>query len=582
MRYFYYAAAILILGSGFAFAQSPAQQDSSQVAVKPAKADVEARIDALERKLDQLERRVDAALPAESQAVAKPNSATSNGVPADRMTSLEQKVQLLESGQTNNLAATNSPQVSLNSKGFAISSPDGSWRFRLGGYAQADSKTFIDDNKPAALGASNPLIQADNFNLRRARLVISGSYSRFLDFYVAPEFSGYGSSLAGSSVNGLSNAAPAFSTSLYDAYADVRFAPFLVLRGGKFKSPFGLEQLQSITDMTFLVRSLATDLVPNRDVGFMFWGNVLDRFTYQAAILNGSLDLNGSKGDGSAHDGRTFMARLFAMPFAKDGPEALTGLGFGLAMSTGHQDPVYSKGAVIGTGLPSFKTVGGEATFFQYIGGPQTTASSTGTVSTTMQANSAVVLGNEFRFSPQAYYYYGPFGLVGEYVQDDERIAGSNQTSFSLASAGIHEIDNHAWQFTGSWIITGEKKGYVARQERMRQTSWGGVVPKRSLEHAGNPFGYGAWEIAARYSALDIDPTAFQQVGTSGSNKLYFAADPTKSPQAAREWGVALNWYLNTNLRIAFDYEQTKFKGYGNSFVLPTEKVFAQRMQLVF
>ena len=603
MRFLNHAAAILILASGFAFAQSSAPQDLTQTAVEPAKAeDLAAQVAALQRQLDQLEKRVDAALPAPSQAVTKPDSESSNGAPADRMAELEQKVQLLESAQTNNFTPETSAEadkrtlVSLDSKGFVVTSADKTWRFKVGGYVQGDGKTFIDD-KTTLHGITNTVYpEFDNNNLRRARLILSGSYSRFLDFYVAPEFSGYGSSLAGTSVNGLNGGAPAFSPSLYDAYADIKFAPFLIMRGGKFKSPFGLEQLQSATDMTFIVRSLATDLVPNRDVGFMLWGNVRDHFMYQVATLNGSVDLNGSKGDGSAHDGRTLMARVFGVPFAKHGPEALSGLGIGLAVSTGHQDPVSYKGTIIAAGLPSFKTPGGEATFFQYIGGATTTVTSSScsstspcTVATAMKANSAVALGNEIRFSPQAYYYYGPFGLMAEYVRDGEHIANLASVSSSGPTYNaVREIDNHAWQVSGSWVITGEKKGYVARQERMRQTSWGGVVPKRGLERVGNPMGHGAWEIAARYSALNIDPTAFAKVGTTSTGSpIYLAADrgtatTAGQPQAAREWGLALNWYLNTNLKMAFDYEQTKFKGYGNTFVLPTEKVFAQRMQFVF
>ncbi len=600
-------AAVILLGA-------------STIASAQTQAGMESRIEALEQKLNQLEKRVDAALPAQSQALVRANYAT-NGASADRMAELEDKVQLLEAAQKNNLTATTSEEngkatkVSLDSKGFVVTSGD--FRFRIGGYVQADAKTFIDDTTHGLSGtvANTIYPQNDAFTIRRARLIINGSYGKHLDFYVAPEFSGSAGSSAMNSIpapfSGLSPTPSEASTSspgvsLYDAYADFKITPFAVIRGGKFKTPFGLEQLQSATDLTFMDRSLATDLVPNRDEGFYLWGNVLNRFIYQVGVVNGALDNNGSKTDGSAHDGRTIVARVFATPFAKQGPKVLQGLGFGAALTSGQQNPVTSGGALISGGLTQFKTVDSGAVFFKYLGTAETdvtngsypcviaknsssitcptnTSAKNVIVTSALGYNTVVANGNEFRFSPQAYYYYGPFGVLAEYVQDGQHMAGSIGSSsvtttnpagakiFVENSAGTHYLKNHAYNVTGSWVITGEKKTY------------NGVVPKRSLENWRNPIMMGAWEIGARYSELNIDKAAFAQTFDSTRKAVsYFAADPTKYPQAAREWGIALNWYLSQNLRMDFDYEQTKFKGFGNAFVLPTDKAFEQRLQVVF
>ena len=77
-------------------------------------------------------------------------------------------------------------------------------------------------------------------------------------------------------------------TAIYDAYADVKISPYVILRGGKFKTPLGLEQLENDADLTFIERSLATDLVQNRDEGLQFYGHVRQRFTYQFALDNGA------------------------------------------------------------------------------------------------------------------------------------------------------------------------------------------------------------------------------------------------------------------------------------------------------
>ena len=160
------------------------------------------------------------------------------------------------------------------------------------------------------------------------------------------------------------------------------------------------------------------------------------------------------------------------------------------------------------------------------------------------------------------YYYNGSLGFIAEYVQSTQKVSAvvSNNTM-------TRDISNHAWQAEGSWVITGEKKSFKS------------VIPRKGLEGGKEGLGFGAWELVARYSALRADPTAFA---------LKFA-DLTKSAQVARNWAVGVNWYINYFAKLAFNYEQTQFVGgatptsaglsYSNR---PTEKVFIQRLQLVF
>ena len=57
------------------------------------------------------------------------------------------------------------------------------------------------------------------------------------------------------------------TTVLQDAYVDARFKPSFKIRVGKFKSPFGLERLQSAIDMTFIERGAPTSLAPEPGPG---------------------------------------------------------------------------------------------------------------------------------------------------------------------------------------------------------------------------------------------------------------------------------------------------------------------------
>ncbi len=460
---------------------------------------VEERLQAIEDKLQQLEKRVDAAT--ESTAAA-PN--THEATSADRLEALDQKVRILERNreldQEAALAkAKETPVIAAGPDGFSISSADKSYRLRIGGYAQADGRFFYDD--PANSGL------IDTFTVRRARLKLDGTLGKYVDYRLSPEFG-----------NG--------SVSLFDAFADLKFKPWAVFRGGKFKGPVGLEELAEDTDLTFIERSLVSDILPNRDVGFMLHGDLGGRFTYQAALLNGAPD-GTNLVDADNNKAKDVDGRVFFTPFAKNGPAAVRGLGFGLGVTSGRANGTTANGA-----LPTYKSTAGLQSFFTYV--PTATAA-----------------GSRIRYSPQLYYYNGPFGFMGEYVEEFQVVA----------NAGVsQEFNNRAFQGTVSWVITGDKKTYRS------------VTPKRKLGEYKLVPTTGAWEIAGRYTQLDVDPNAFN---------LGYANSATAA-QTAHAWGVALNWYLNKNLKLAANYEQTDFDKGAITGDRATEKTFLQRVQVVF
>ncbi len=439
MRHVFFAATISLLAAGLASAQSSVIQsiscvNSSQSALQSAEIDLQARLEALEHRLEQLEDRVNAALPASSVAAAPTT--------ADRLNALDEKLELLQ----HNANVKEGPTTTAGRDTFSITSPDKTYRVRIGGHLQLDGKEFPGDN-------ANLL--TDAFNIRRARPIFEGNLGNYVDFRFMPDF-GNGQSL------------------VYDAYADVKIRPYAVVRGGKFKTPLGLEVLQNDADRTFIENGLPSDLLPNRDEGFQLYGDIVHRLSYQVAVTNGAPD--GANIDGDTHNGKDVVARVFATPFAPSGPRALKGLGFGLAASTGTQQ----SGAV----LPAFRSTGGQAIFFSY-----------GTATVTPFAD-----GRRLNYSPQLYYYAGSFGLMAEYAGSAQKI-GATINNKSI----VHDFDNRAWQVAGSWLLTGEKKTYR------------NVVPRKGLEGDGDR-GAGAWELVGRYTELNIDPFAF----SAGF------ADPTK------------------------------------------------------
>src|SRR5690606_12988671 len=92
-----------------------------------------------------------------------------------------------------------------------------------------------------------------------------------------------------------------------------------------------------------------------------------------------------------------------------------------------------------------------------------------------------------------------------------------------------------------SWVLTGESKPYSSSRG-----AYGLPSPNDPLSSDG---GIGAWELAARYSALDLDDRA----GIPG-----FAA-PVGGIRGGRQeiWTAGLNWYPNNAIRFQLNYQRS-------------------------
>ncbi len=312
-----------------------------------------------------------------------------------------------------------------------------------------------------------------------------------------------------------------------DAYLDTHPFPWLRLRAGKFKGPVGLERLQADQDVTFIERALDQNLSSQREVGLELWGDIAGGIVrYEAGVFNGNPD-NGINDIDSNH-AKSFAGRIFLQPFNTQALRAFGRLGLGIAASTGNE-----KGSATNTWLGSFKSTS-QSTIFSYL--------------TTSTAATVYSLGRHTRVNPQLYYYLGPFGLLAEWVREHQGIANA---------AGTGALNNSAGHVTASFVVGGD-------------ASYEGVKPHHALNLASGDFG--ALEIGVRYGWLDVDQAAFPT-----------AADPTKSVNRARDVGVALNWQLSRNLKVAGDFDETRFDGGAKgSANRNTEKVGIGRFQIAF
>ena len=387
------------------------------------------------------------------------------------------------------------PTVTASDRGFGFKSQDGQFEYRLRGIVHADYRQFDGDAFPTAV---------DGFLARRIRPTFEGTVFGKYGFRFTPEFG---------------EATTTSSPTIIDAYLDIREKPELQIRIGKHKPFVGLERLQSASDIKLIERSfVSNNILPNRDFGVSVSGDVLEkRLNYAVGVFNGVQDGANIGTNQDANSKKTFTGRLFATPFVNDTESSLRGLGFGIAGTTGN----------ISTLISGYKTPGQANNFFAYATG--TTAN-----------------GVQDRWSPQAYYYYGPFGLVYEYAWVNQPIKNGNNTT---------TVKNTAWQLAGSWLLTGE------------DASFRGVKPFSRFQ-SGPDGGWGAFEVVARYQENQIDdalPTAFR---------------PASYALRAQGAAVGLNWYLNESSKFALNYERTRLNG--GTLDGKTENFLVGRYQLSF
>ncbi len=148
--------------------------------------------------------------------------------------------------------------------------------------------------------------------------------------------------------------------------------------------------------------------------------------------------------------------------------------------------------------------------------------------------------------------------LLSEYAISDQGVR-------NLATGAQAYLHNTAWEITGGWVLTGEN------------ASFNGITPLRPFNpHTG---GWGAFQLVARYSELNIDDDAFKG----------YLPHPATSASAAQAWSAGVNWFLNKNIRVNTSFSHTTFTGGGGAGITAPatvtrqpENVFFTRVQLAF
>ncbi|MES1164729.1 MAG: porin, partial [Verrucomicrobiota bacterium] len=318
----------------------------------------------------------------------------------------------------------------------------------------------------------------DTFTIRKARPTLTGRVAKYFDFKLMPDF-GNGTAI------------------LQDAYLDTRFSPAFRVRVGKDKVPVGYEFMIGDSYTLFPERSLASSLVPNRDLGVQVQGDLAgNKVSYAGGVFHGVPDASSPTTDVDVNNGKDLAGRIVVQPFRRaQHPGPLNGLGFQVGGSTGKE---------VGP-LPGFRT-SGQQTYFAY-------------------ATAATANGRHDRVTPAVFYYYKSFGAFGEYMRSTLDVAKGAATT---------TVTDSAWDVTASIFLTGEG------------ASSGIIRPAHNFDP---PTGkWGALQLLARYSVLTAGQAAFD-AGLTAAN----------ASRQATQFAVGADWYPAPYVKYYLTYEQTRF-----------------------
>ena len=373
----------------------------------------------------------------------------------------------------------------------------GGWRFswkqhpsiRYGSVFRLDGQAkFQEDGHSTYEGA----VDVPGWELHRNRIGISGYLSKKIEYEIERE-------LTEKELTDKDILAGVTEASHWkDVNVNLTFVKNAQVQIGKFKVPFGLDQLTGVTHNDFIYRSLgASYLAPARDIGAMVHGRFFKRgLNYWAGFFQHDGDNARSKKIQGGDE--TFAARVTGMPFRKiaSGSVAAIEVGSSFAISALSDDSFRPNGL-------RGRTVVSQDTF----------------------AEPVYVKGRRRRWEADADWASGPFAARTEYtwVSDDRLGQG-------LGDENLPDARARSWYVSGVWVVTAEDK-------------------TRPLKAASEFLqgGWGAVEVVARLERLWYD-----SVGPSTGVAFRNPRAETILPTGDRVVTVGANWILNrfTKLQI--------------------------------
>jgi len=266
-----------------------------------------------------------------------------------------------------------------------------------------------------------------------------------------------------------------------DAFVTYNGFDNMQLKAGNFKDPFMLQEQTSSKYIVFTERSLMDTFSSGRHIGAMA---------------------------STKHKHWTASAGLFgeAVGTSADGNDE----GWGVAGRATYA-PINEKTRVIHLGAAADYRTLGDTDDLRFRQQPETHISGVNIVDTgnITGVNDYIKIGGEFAIVE------GPFSAQAEYAWTTvNRDTGE-------------DLDFHGWYVQAAYFLTGESRNY-------KKGAFGSITPKSVVGRNG----YGAWQLAARYSLIDLNDNDID--GGEAENVT-----------------IGLNWIPTPTLRFSGNYVRT-------------------------
>ncbi|HEX4143700.1 MAG TPA: porin [Pirellulales bacterium] len=430
---------------------------------------------------------------------------------------------------------------------------------RLSGFLNYDTDFYSQD---AASHAQLGNVQ-NGTGFRRARLQALGKVSEFTNFSLEMEFAG--------------NGRPSF----FDVWGEQMNLPLGTVRVGQFRQPITMDAWTSVRHLEFMERSAPFQAFdPFRRVGIMNWWNSENGRTLVAFSIYGA----GSSFWNSTQNGSTNNTQTQIL--GTDNRFGTTlGNGAALALRATHliwyDDPSDGRYLMhVGTGYNASQ-IGGNADetgggTYRAASIPETfTGDPAGSFSTLAGTPQVLDTG---RFKAHGYQLlhaewaanYGSFHFQTEWLGTAVAQDGGPTVYYDGAYAQC------------GYFLTGESAGYAKNMGAMDYN----VKPFSEFFGLGSRkgiCGWGAWEVAGRWSYLDLQTSRIRganYVGTTGTPGTPGfvpggAAGPSTAnpnPGVLNESTVGLNWYWNQFSRVQINWVHTMLS---SQYVVPGRDHFS-------
>jgi phosphate-selective porin OprO/OprP len=350
------------------------------------------------------------------------------------------------------------------------------WTVKLGGRILGDYVMFAhqDAANLAAIGD-----QQNYFEIRSLRIQAEGTGYGVYDYKLQLDFEPENEEEA-----------------IKDLWIGIHEIPVIgYARFGHFKAPMSLEQLTSSRYITFMERSLADVFVPGRKVGAASYNNALDEAIHVSyGVFFNDIEDNDKQRIDDAQ-----------------------GVEFALR---GVWTPVYTAN---GRGLIH---VGGA---WRYVDDRDDNVSFNARPETHEEdyfLQTGAIDARDFHvFNTEMAAIYGPLSLQSELFLTRVNPIGGG------------EVDLYGAYAYASYFLTGESRGY-----KRKEAAFDRVKPNTNFwivrTSDGPSAGWGAWELAARWSYLDFTDPALDDDGNGTLHDLT----------------LGINWYWNPYARMMFNY----------------------------